>query len=473
MTRSHHPKPFASMPAASTAGPPRPNESVFQMLKLCALPVPVWVILAATTATPAVAQIGAAPSTPAAPATLAQTTPDPSTPTATTQQATAPAGDHGAGPSPYQLNLLYTGELWNNARGGIRQGTIYMYNVDGRLSVDTDRAFGWTGGRFVLEGFYQSGNSISNNYVNAADWQSPLDSGGVAMYRLYQAYYEQTIGSTDILFGIYDLETEFSATKPMNLFLSKNLTWNTALDEAGTAPLSGTIGPGNYPYTPLAFRIRETINDQWSVQAVVADGAADDPNQPAHNGVFFSSRYGALGIAEVDYKPVAYTKIMAGAWGMTSKLPTNNMTNPDGSPREIYGEHGFYFGGTTRLYSAQGRRGLDGFFTVGFSTPASTNVSQSLNAGLVYTGLFDGHSSDKMGISIAVNGNPASYRQAQIALGNGVDRYETNFEVTYRAKINSWLTVQPDIQYIIRPGYDPTVKNDLLIGLHFEIGHLL
>ncbi len=301
---------------------------------------------------------------------------------------------------------------------------------------------------------------MSNDYVNGADWQSSIDSGGVAMYRLYHVYYDQTIGSTDIRFGIYDLETDFSVTRPMMLFRGKSLPWNTALDEAGTAPLSGAIGPGNYPYTPLALRIREKLDSQWSIQAVVADGAADNPNHQAQNGIFFSSNYGVWGIAEVDYTPVAYTKIMAGVWGLTSKLPTNNLTNADGSPRQIYGEEGAYFGGTTQLYSGQGRRGLDGFVTGGFSTPASTNVNLSLNTGLVYTGFFDGRAADKIGISIAEDANPASYRQAQTVLGYGVEHYETTFEVTYRAKITNWLTLHPDIQYIIQPGYDPTGKND-------------
>jgi porin len=381
-----------------------------------------------------------------------------------------PAAD--AGPSPYQLNLLYTGELWNNTEGGLRRGTIYMYNLDGRLSVDTERAFGWTGGHFVVEGFYESANSLGNRYVGAVDQQSPIDSACCAMWRLYQLFYDQTLGNTDLLFGIYDLETEFSVTRPMSLFLSKDLTWNTAFDQSGTMPQNGTVGPGNYPYTPLAFRIRETFNNQWSVQAAVADGAADDPNDPARNGVFFSSQYGALGIAEVDYTPDSHTKAMAGMWGLTSKLPSNFKFNPDGSPRSVYGEGGGYVGGAMRLYNAGGRRGLDGFFTLGLSSPVSTNVAQSLNGGLVYTGLLDARPGDKLGFSFNENANPESYRQAQVAMGSGVDHYELSFEVTYRAKICDWLTVQPDVQYIIHPYYDPTLKDDLVIGLHFEIGHL-
>jgi porin len=60
----------------------------------------------------------------------------------------------------------------------------------------------------------------------------------------------------------------------------------------------------------------------------------------------------------------------------------------------------------------------------------------------------------------------------QIAAGAGVETYETNFELTYRAPINSWLTIQPDIQYWINPDMDPTLKNDLLFLVHFEISHV-
>ena len=406
---------------------------------------------------------------PVAAGAIDATPPMAATPTAATPSA--PPAAASAGPSPYQLNLLYTGELWNNSQGGLRQGTVYMYNADGRLDVDTDKAFGWTGGHFTIEGFYESANSLGNQYVGAVDQQSPIDSACCAMWRLYQVFYDQTWGNTDLRLGIYDLETEFSVTKPMSLFLSKNLTWNTALDQSGTMPQNGLIGPGNYPYTPLALRIRQTFSPEWSVQAVIADGASDNPNHPAQNGVYFSSQYGVLGMGEVDYTPSSHTKVMAGMWGLTSKLPAN-VPNPDGSPRSVWGETGGYIGGATRLYSAGGRRGLDGFVTLGISSQQSTNVAHSLNGGLVYTGLFDARPSDKAGVSFNVNANPGSYRQGQNAQGLGVRFYETSFEATYRAKICSWLTVQPDIQYIIQPYYDPTRKNALVVGLHFEIGHL-
>ena len=271
--------------------------------------------------------------------------------------------------SPYQVNYLYTGEEWENAKGGIQRGSSYMNNVDLKLMVDTAKAYGWKGGRFLLEGFYENSVSTGRQYVGAVDQQSPIDTAiNKQLFRLYQLFYDQNFGKTDILIGIYDLETEYSVTKPMSLFLSKNLTWNTALDQAGTMPHNGLIGPGNYPYTPLAARIREDLNPYWHIQATIADGASDNPNDPTQNGVYFSSKYGALGIGEIDYTPKKFTKIMAGVWGLTSQLPAN-ITYLDGTPRMIWGQEGGYVGATTRVYAPPegGFKGLDAFFTLGFA----------------------------------------------------------------------------------------------------------
>lgn len=269
---------------------------------------------------------------------------------APTSPAPAPALPANPANDAYLLNLVYTGEGWDVASGGLRRGGSYMDNMDAQFQVDTGKALGWTGGTFEAEAFYANGMSTGNKFVGALDQQSPIDTAAnVPMLRLYQLFYDQNFGSTDVRVGIYDLETEFSNTKPMALFLSKDLTWNTAFDQAGTMPSNSTVGPGNYPYTPLAIRIRQNITPTFSVQVAVADGAADNPNNLAQNAVLFSPAYGALFLGEADYTPDKYTKLMAGGWAMTSKLPDFGQLNPDGSQRMTYGEAGAYVGGTTRL----------------------------------------------------------------------------------------------------------------------------
>jgi porin len=94
---------------------------------------------------------------------LADDTPAPPPTDATAAPADAPPAAPGpniatqtqaaaTGPSPITLRLQYTGELGYNAVGGIHQGTTYLNQLLAQLHVDTDKAFGWTGGSFVLEG---------------------------------------------------------------------------------------------------------------------------------------------------------------------------------------------------------------------------------------------------------------------------------------------------------------------------------
>jgi porin len=370
------------------------------------------------------------------------------------------------GPSPITLRLQYTGEAADNPIGGLHNGATYMNQVLAQLHADSDRVFGWTGGSFVLEGFYENANSLDTQYVGAVQDPSLIDSSGVAMFRLYQAYYKQDIGNTNLLFGIYDAETEFGITRPMDIFFNGAYAWTTTLDQ------SGLNGPSTYPSTSLGFRIRQKFSDQWSVQAAVLDGVPDSLRYPNITAVNINKNAGALILAEVDYVPTRTTKIMAGYWDYTGDFPSLNQTNADGTPRQTSGSNGGYIGGATRLYSQTARRGLDGFANIGVASSQTQRIAQSFNIGLTYTGLLDARPFDRMGIAtgLARAGDP--YRQTQIASGARVETYETNFELTYRAPITRWLTIQPDIQYWINPNMDPALKNDLLFLVHFEISHV-
>jgi porin len=46
---------------------------------------------------------------------------------------------------------------------------------------------------------------------------------------------------------------------------------------------------------------------------------------------------------------------------------------------------------------------------------------------------------------------------------------ETVLELTYTLALTPWLTVQPDIQYVINPGGRSSVKNALVIGAQISI----
>jgi porin len=53
--------------------------------------------------------------------------------------------------------------------------------------------------------------------------------------------------------------------------------------------------------------------------------------------------------------------------------------------------------------------------------------------------------------------------------GTPVDLAETAFELTYSDRITPWLSVQPDIQYIVNPGTHPAVDDVVVVGTRFTI----
>jgi porin len=96
---------------------------------------------------------------------------------------------------------------------------------------------------------------------------------------------------------------------------------------------------------------------------------------------------------------------------------------------------------------------------------------------LTWTGLFDSRPTDKLGVAVGVIHVTTAGQQLIKAVGiGGGFEYETSLELTYRAVLSDWLTVQPDIQYIINPGLvspvNGKVKDAFVFGLHFEMGHL-
>jgi porin len=377
-----------------------------------------------------------------------------------------------AASNPFDLGVTYVGEIWDN-NGGLKTGTNYIYGVDANLTIDAQKLFGLQGGKFYIEGFYVGGKSQDLDYTSALAAPSPLDAyGSMNLAKLYQLYYEQPFGATDILVGKYDLQQQFGTTAPMSLFGDKAQIINDALAAEGYAV--GLNGPSEYPNTAVGLRVKQTFNNQWSVSVGLLDGEADSPVGRNATDVEIKNVYGALGIGEVDYTPDKYTKLMAGVWGETGQLDKMGQYTPTFAPVQTWGEAGGYVGGATRLYTIEGSRGVDGFFNIGVA-PGDTNiVSGSVEGGLTFTGLIGARPKDQLGVAVAVTQPGSGFRALELLGGTHLATYETDYEATYRAKITDWLVLQPEADYIVHPSIGGAIgggplKNAFVFGLHFEL----
>ena len=91
-----------------------------------------------------------------------------------------------------------------------------------------------------------------------------------------------------------------------------------------------------------------------------------------------------------------------------------------------------------------------------------------MQTALVATGLIPRRDEDQAGVSVAMARAGGPFRRA----GTPVTSHETVFEASYRATLTPWLTVQPDMQFVFHPGFDPTLKNAVVVGIRFEVSPL-
>jgi porin len=112
---------------------------------------------------------------------------------------------------------------------------------------------------------------------------------------------------------------------------------------------------------------------------------------------------------------------------------------------------------------------LDGYLRVGMARDRFNGVGSYVGSGLVMASPFPARPDDQFGLSIASAGTGAALRDAAALLGSPLERRETTLELTWRAPIRDWLTLQPDLQYVKNPGFDPALDDAWVVGLRFEL----
>jgi porin len=109
-------------------------------------------------------------------------------------------------------------------------------------------------------------------------------------------------------------------------------------------------------------------------------------------------------------------------------------------------------------------QGLGWFGRISFLPQDRNFVGFYFDTGLVYTGLIPGRDNDAIGIALGYANLTDGAAQSLYDEGSRKVGYEAVIEGTYDAQITNWLHVQPDIQYIIRPGGTGDLGNALVLG---------
>lgn len=117
------------------------------------------------------------------------------------------------------------------------------------------------------------------------------------------------------------------------------------------------------------------------------------------------------------------------------------------------------------VHDAESGRGFGVFTQLGFSEDDRNQLATYVGGGLNWTGPIASRARHVFGIAVAHARSGDDFRR----LNPGMERAETTIEFTCRVTPKPWLSIQPDVQYIIDPGTDGRVDDALIVGFRLQV----
>ena len=351
----------------------------------------------------------------------------------------------------------YVADFLTNASGGVRAGSALLHNLDLTLGWDGSRALGIEG----IDAFvYVLGNTGDSMVERVGDAQVASNIEAPEALRLYELWIRKRWEDQgSLLVGLYDLNSEFYVTDAAGLFL------NSSHGVGPELASSGVTGPSIFPVTSLTARLEWTPSSGRFIRAAVLDAIPGHPSDDS-SFVHIDLGGGALLIAEAGLvNEAARRKLALGAWSYTSDFPDAVDDSRTHGPT-----HGVYLLAETGLGTLGGpERQVVGFGRIGYADPNVHPVTLGWAAGLVYDRPW-GVEDAQVGFGVASAVLSSRYLEAREADASPVDRAEVAFEVTGSVPVTGRLRVQPNLQYVVNPGMDPTLDNSLVLGVRIEFG---
>jgi porin len=345
------------------------------------------------------------------------------------------------------FGVRYTTEIIADVAGGTSRGAGWLGRLD--LHWDSgDHLFGIDGAEAYANLFLLHGPRFSTRY--AGDVQTVSNIDAPSAIRPFEAWVQLPI-ATDIRAkaGLIDLNSEFDQQSVGDPFLNSSFGIGPDISQ------SGLNGPSIFPVTSPALVIAAE-HGGTHLRLGIFDA---EPGFPDHPGRFEPGplgRDGALLIAEAGWSLGDGAHMQIGAWRYTDRFD-----RLDGQGRASSG--GVYGLVQGRLAGSEKGRALRAWLRAGVATAKADPIDLYVGGGGTY-----GDDDSLVGLAVARAELGGPGRRA----GVGTHDAETTIEATAFRRVARFMSVQPDVQYVIHPSWQPGVGNAMVLALrfHFSIG---
>ena len=385
----------------------------------------------------------------------------------------------------------YVGEMGYNAHGGYNDDKTGRYSDQFGLGValDLQKLWGWDNTQAKIQLTNRNGQNISNDRIGdprAGTLSSSQEVYGRGhMVRLTQFWIQHQMfdNKLDVKLGYFGEGEDFN-TFPCDF---QNLSF------CGSQVGNYVNTWYNWPVAQAAIRVKYNITPELYAQI----GAYNqNPSQLEHGNGFKLSGSGTKGTVipvELVWSPkvnnlpgeyrVGFYKSAADAPDVREDVNGNDAVLSGADFRTRSSKKGYWFVAQQQLTTHNGdaSRGLNIAANATFHDKETNLVDNYQSLMLVYKGPFDARPKDDVGIGVArLHVNDDVKKNSELLNdARGVSDYdnplytpiretEYNVELNYGFHVTNWLTVRPNLQYVVQPGGVDKVDNALVAGLKIQ-----
>ena len=358
----------------------------------------------------------------------------------------------------------YTADLLGNPSGGRGLAFRYAKGLEIGLKFDLERIMNRKGLLLEVSGDYRGGHDLSRDIGNAfapAQIFSIERRFGDGTVRLYRFSLEKLLldDRLSLLAGRIGMGDDFLTSELYSNFVQAAFNSN---------PAGVVVNLPSFSVDPVSTwggRVRYE-GENWTLKGGISY-ADDTLGEDDKHGVDFSIRSdkGFIPIIQLGYKHNQEKNAteLPGNYSMAFYYDSNRFENLGDPAKSRYGNYGFYFHADQMVYaepSTSLAQGLTSFLATTVMPLTDINsFPYFVMGGMVYKGLFPKRDNDTTTFGVA-------YGQYSDQLDK---TYEVAIELTHEFQVTSWLSLQPDVQYILRPGGTGNIPDAWVLGLELEL----
>ena len=354
----------------------------------------------------------------------------------------------------------YSGIFAANVSGGNSTDSSYSGDLFIGVEFDLEKIAGWDSTYFTISGIDRHGRSIDGAVGGQYSVMQNVGGQNAFLYNvtLEKKFLDDTLS---VKLGRMTATDDFVGSP----FYSYSLN-NAVNGQIRAALFDGVMT--SYPFPVWGARVKYQPSEEWYVM-MGAFQLSPDMFDRNGQGVDFQIE-GDDGISiftQVGWNPKFAERPAHFFVGMNNAFYDMDKFNSD----ETRGQFVRFYGHADYQVYAEtpgSEEGLALFLTLGYSPDDDAAIIPLQSTfGANYTGLIPGRDKDKTLLFVTYGGFSDVLGDERAAAGNSRPDYELVTEIGHRIQITPSTYIQPDIQYIHRPGGTGDIKDATVLGVQF------